>query len=884
MTSPLPEQDSSRVSLSKHEKKNSPLPDPEAESLEDSHAMDDRNSEEPSPGPESSQDRKVSNGGTKHLRSPSPLPLPSKTKPASRTNSKPYIFPGARRPAMTRDELKQCSSVIRALKRHPDSGPFLQPVDIKRLKIPDYPNIIKKPMDLDTAEKKLGVCAYEVVDEFFADIQRIFDNCYLYNGYDAPVSCFAKRLQAKFEELKANFSRVSEILEQEAALPSAQKGYGGSRAKPRSKQASRKTSQAHIHSAESPAGRYSPMAARFGGEMPEHHKKFCNGVLKELFKKLHLSYSAPFLEPVDWEVLNLPDYPHIVKNPMDLSTVKKKFQSGKYTSALEFENDIRLIFQNCFKYNPPSGQVHQMGMKLKGVFESKWSQRPSDMNAPNDGLSSGSSDASPPKPSQQVPRKLANSPRVEPKQETRGRKRKGSSLSQDTTRPPTKVPKPKGRVRKNQGITYAQKKELSEAINRLSGAMLNVVVDLIHRSMPELGSSQNEIEVDIDALDNTTLSKLYSYVMSDPSTKVKQDVEPRRPREDTGSKVPRHADYPQDLPKKRPTLSSSSSSTSSGSDSDSGSSALQKSSKTSRPPKSNLSAKKSSQRAKLPSSKSTDGPSKPRENVEAIQRSSKRRENVDPQRPAKPSDPPQRVRKPREDIEATQRSAKGSDSIQRVSKLREVVEPSVRARRLSAVADAAAKSRPRPRLISPPPKAPSPIAEESNDQANLPKVGSRPLTTDVSWANIQANLRGERERLEAKKNRTAHGSQQPVVRRERKQREEDTRSLAQRNEEEARRIIQLKRSREEAAFAMAQEDKRVRLAIGANRKDLLYQNRLMRRYEDKMTREIRLEQEQARKASMSKPPTSSVSPPPPTNGQQRHQLEDGEIEEGELFE
>lgn len=113
---------------------------------------------------------------------------------------------------MNRDELKQCSSVLRALKRHRDAGPFLQPVDIKKLRIPDYPTIIKNPMDFDTAEKKLNVCAYEIVDEFFADIQRIFDNCYLYNGHESPISAMARALQSRFEELKANFSRVVSCL------------------------------------------------------------------------------------------------------------------------------------------------------------------------------------------------------------------------------------------------------------------------------------------------------------------------------------------------------------------------------------------------------------------------------------------------------------------------------------------------------------------------------------------------------------------------------------------------------------------------------------------------------------------------------------------------
>ncbi len=32
----------------------------------------------------------------------------------------------------------------------------------------------------------------------------------------------------------------------------------------------------------------------------------------------------PFLEPVDWKELELLDYPQIIKNPMDLGTVKEQ--------------------------------------------------------------------------------------------------------------------------------------------------------------------------------------------------------------------------------------------------------------------------------------------------------------------------------------------------------------------------------------------------------------------------------------------------------------------------------------------------------------------------------------------------------------------------------
>lgn len=42
--------------------------------------------------------------------------------------------------------------------------------------------------------------------------------------------------------------------------------------------------------------------------------------------------ACDFREPVDWKGLGLNDYPQIIKNPMDLGTVNKKFAAGKYAN------------------------------------------------------------------------------------------------------------------------------------------------------------------------------------------------------------------------------------------------------------------------------------------------------------------------------------------------------------------------------------------------------------------------------------------------------------------------------------------------------------------------------------------------------------------------
>ena len=56
--------------------------------------------------------------------------------------------------------------------------------------------------------------------------------------------------------------------------------------------------------------------------------------------------------PVDWQALNLVDYPLIVKEPMDLGTVRKKVSLGQYEHVEDALEDIQLVWGNAKTYNP----------------------------------------------------------------------------------------------------------------------------------------------------------------------------------------------------------------------------------------------------------------------------------------------------------------------------------------------------------------------------------------------------------------------------------------------------------------------------------------------------------------------------------------------------
>ncbi|XP_019804848.2 transcription intermediary factor 1-alpha isoform X4 [Tursiops truncatus] len=94
-------------------------------------------------------------------------------------------------------------------------------------------------------------------------------------------------------------------------------------------------------------------------------KRKCERLL--LFLYCH-EMSLAFQDPVP---LTVPDYYKIIKNPMDLSTIKKRLQEdySMYTKPEDFVADFRLIFQNCAEFNEPDSEVANAGIKLESYFE-----------------------------------------------------------------------------------------------------------------------------------------------------------------------------------------------------------------------------------------------------------------------------------------------------------------------------------------------------------------------------------------------------------------------------------------------------------------------------------------------------------------------------------
>lgn len=547
--------------------------------------------------------------------------------------------PGAPQ-VLPKHQVKFALASLRAVKRLKDAGPFIAPVDPVKLNIPTYFDIVKNPMDLSTMEKKVNESKYHKVSEFISDMDLIVSNCILFNGAESFISNMARNIKASFDKHMNNMPPYNQPAPNSISKAKKKSITGTTSSAKNSRAASTEskhtaTSEKTVSSVASaapatkgssdfsvgskgllkkpsptadskafalqPSGiptirRDSSVDGRpkreihppkskdlpYGDVKPRKKKyaaelRFCGNVLKELMSKKHESFNFPFLQPVDPVALNCPSYFKVIKNPMDLGTIQEKFNSNQYETADDFEADVRLVFKNCYKFNPEGSPVNMMGHRLEALFDKKWADRP--VPAPSPPPESESEEDSDVSMSEldfhdpaikfleeQLERMQKDLERMKKeaiqkaKEARNARKKKkkrasgvgatsstatGGKKSGKTTANSNKDESTTGR-RKSAGtggrrastntkdagvngslplqqphVTFEMKQELSEKFATLNEKKMQYVLNVIQESMPNINSNgQDEIELDIDTLDPHTVLKLYDYV-------VKKDKKPR---------------------------------------------------------------------------------------------------------------------------------------------------------------------------------------------------------------------------------------------------------------------------------------------------------------------------------------------------------------------
>ncbi|KAG8126266.1 putative Bromodomain adjacent to zinc finger domain protein [Naja naja] len=121
------------------------------------------------------------------------------TDPPKRGRKRPPQAPLNRRTSGRQGgvhELSAFEQLVVELVRHDDSWPFMKLVS--KIQVPDYYDIIKKPIALNIIREKVNKCEYKVASEFIEDVELMFSNCFEYNARNTSEAKAGTRLQAFF--------------------------------------------------------------------------------------------------------------------------------------------------------------------------------------------------------------------------------------------------------------------------------------------------------------------------------------------------------------------------------------------------------------------------------------------------------------------------------------------------------------------------------------------------------------------------------------------------------------------------------------------------------------------------------------------------------------
>lgn len=268
--------------------------------------------------------------------------------------------------------------------------------------------------------------------------------------------------------------------------------------------------------------------------------KRCGQILTKLTKHAGAVW---FNSPVDVVALNLPDYHRIIKNPMDLGTVKSKLNKNLYSTPSDLAADIRLTFNNALTYNPPGHVVYNIAQQLLTQFEtsfgpayhkyekhlasisrkdedddeddeegwrprdiSSWSQQPQQAPLPEINKLC----VEPPTPVAPPSHPIDNrpSPVAVPS---------SKHHQQMTTTKPTvsgkQPPKPKAKDQNKRPMTMDEKEKLTHALQDLpSDKMPQLLLIIQKRNAANLQAGGDEVELDFELMDNETLWELDRFV------------------------------------------------------------------------------------------------------------------------------------------------------------------------------------------------------------------------------------------------------------------------------------------------------------------------------------------------------------------------------------
>jgi hypothetical protein len=100
--------------------------------------------------------------------------------------------------------------------------------------------------------------------------------------------------------------------------------------------------------------------------MSSHQLVQCKAIMSDLIER---PLNASFLKPVDPRQDGLDGYNDIISHPMDLGTIESKLTKDGYLTALEWYNDVCLVYENAIRYHSPGRLWHEIAQYNLAEFK-----------------------------------------------------------------------------------------------------------------------------------------------------------------------------------------------------------------------------------------------------------------------------------------------------------------------------------------------------------------------------------------------------------------------------------------------------------------------------------------------------------------------------------
>uniref|UniRef100_A0ACD6AJJ2 Uncharacterized protein n=1 Tax=Avena sativa TaxID=4498 RepID=A0ACD6AJJ2_AVESA len=243
-----------------------------------------------------------------------------------------------------------------------------------------------------------------------------------------------------------------------------------------------------------------PLHAEPPPQLREAMLNRCAQILTKLRKQRNCVW---FNRPVDVEKLKLHDYHAVIRNPMDLGTVKANLATGRYHSHEAFADDVRLTFNNALRYNPVGHEVHRSAGNLLANFEGFYKEAVSWFEQECEQLESTTTmplDFSPPRqPLVHVPVQAQPVPLL---------------LQESSRMGVGKRPKPKAREPNKREMSEEEMHKLRVEIESLPEEKMVNVLQIVQKRSTDPALRGDVVELDFDEMDVETLWELDRFVVN----------------------------------------------------------------------------------------------------------------------------------------------------------------------------------------------------------------------------------------------------------------------------------------------------------------------------------------------------------------------------------